>query len=520
MGLLLMSLGGSALAQSDEIVFWESVKDSKDGSEFCAYLESYPNGKFKALARLRAKKLGGECASGKLSREEKKDPPGKATLTASQVRAAWDACGKSSSENAEQACKSLLQSGGLDDKERVEIYVRLSVTYYHFHKWDDTIAVLTSAIEIDPDHAGHYASRAYAYRSAKKFRAAVVDMRKAAELDPKRYADLAREWAAKFGDSPASDGEKNRVSREDTEKASKSGLTGEAGGRTAKLSREEMEKIHWLQQYKEWKLLGIAGNEFKGSAKQLCWDCASIRFACQTGFITNYEKELPKLKIAVVDWPTSTGAWAWISKKTESAFKIPPEYASRYLKRGLVDCIAIGGGKLWYNEKTAADELEKLQKYLVSTDKRDDRSGGLLEGIVGCSLSDSPPKFLNGHFGGEKVVAIKSLSGSTLISDIKSSGKKNLQNINLLIWDVDITGFLQGFVDRKYFGMFIFYDRNIKFQHLKYGNYAMIGDMKDSHIIKTILSGYLGGDKLYCAHLMTRDTCPHPKYKEISVPCK
>lgn len=364
MGLLLMSLGGSALAQSDEIVFWESVKDSKDGSEFCAYLESYPNGKFKALARLRAKKLGGECASGKLSREEKKDPPGKATLTASQVRAAWDACGKSSSENAEQACKSLLQSGGLDDKERVEIYVRLSVTYYHFHKWDDTIAVLTSAIEIDPDHAGHYASRAYAYRSAKKFRAAVVDMRKAAELDPKRYADLAREWAAKFGDSPASDGEKNRVSREDTEKASKSGLTGEAGGRTAKLSREEMEKIHWLQQYKEWKLLGIAGNEFKGSAKQLCWDCASIRFACQTGFITNYEKELPKLKIAVVDWPTSTGAWAWISKKTESAFKIRPEYASQYLKKGWVDCVATGGGKLWYDEKTAADELGKLREHL------------------------------------------------------------------------------------------------------------------------------------------------------------
>lgn len=50
-----------AAAQSDEAVFWQSISDSTDSAEFCAYLEAFPNGKFVALAKLRAKKLGGNC---------------------------------------------------------------------------------------------------------------------------------------------------------------------------------------------------------------------------------------------------------------------------------------------------------------------------------------------------------------------------------------------------------------------------------------------------------------------------
>ena len=55
------------LAQSDEAVFWQSVSGSSDGAEFCAYLEAFPNGKFVALAKLRAKKLGVSCGESQAS---------------------------------------------------------------------------------------------------------------------------------------------------------------------------------------------------------------------------------------------------------------------------------------------------------------------------------------------------------------------------------------------------------------------------------------------------------------------
>ena len=36
-----------------ELVFWESIKESKDPAEFAAYLERYPSGAFTALADAR-----------------------------------------------------------------------------------------------------------------------------------------------------------------------------------------------------------------------------------------------------------------------------------------------------------------------------------------------------------------------------------------------------------------------------------------------------------------------------------
>lgn len=47
------------IAQSAEIVFWQSVKDSNDPDQFRAYLESYPDGVFSKLARLKIRKIGG-----------------------------------------------------------------------------------------------------------------------------------------------------------------------------------------------------------------------------------------------------------------------------------------------------------------------------------------------------------------------------------------------------------------------------------------------------------------------------
>jgi len=40
-----------------ELSFWESIKDSKNADDYKAYLESYPNGKFAPLARLRAQQF-------------------------------------------------------------------------------------------------------------------------------------------------------------------------------------------------------------------------------------------------------------------------------------------------------------------------------------------------------------------------------------------------------------------------------------------------------------------------------
>ncbi len=58
-GLLTLAGCGSAPTPSNqppdtELVFWESIRDSKDPAEYRAYLDAYPQGRFAALARIRA----------------------------------------------------------------------------------------------------------------------------------------------------------------------------------------------------------------------------------------------------------------------------------------------------------------------------------------------------------------------------------------------------------------------------------------------------------------------------------
>jgi TPR repeat protein len=60
MGVSLgMPAGAVQIAQADvvERTFWESVRNSTDPAELAAYLETYPNGHFAPLARLRLKRL-------------------------------------------------------------------------------------------------------------------------------------------------------------------------------------------------------------------------------------------------------------------------------------------------------------------------------------------------------------------------------------------------------------------------------------------------------------------------------
>ena len=54
---------GSALSASMELAFWNSIQDSSDGGDYCAYLEGYPDGTFAPLARRRAEQYSGTCAA-------------------------------------------------------------------------------------------------------------------------------------------------------------------------------------------------------------------------------------------------------------------------------------------------------------------------------------------------------------------------------------------------------------------------------------------------------------------------
>lgn len=62
--LVLMQPSTPAHAQSDDAVFWQSISASKDVAEYCAYLQTFPKGKFATLAKLRVAKLGGTCGGG------------------------------------------------------------------------------------------------------------------------------------------------------------------------------------------------------------------------------------------------------------------------------------------------------------------------------------------------------------------------------------------------------------------------------------------------------------------------
>jgi len=82
-----------------EIEFWQSVKDGDDIDMLKAYLQEYPDGKFRSLAILKIKKLGGTVTSPKKNKTEVK--PSATTIMADKK---W--CGRSSSasEMSPQVC--------------------------------------------------------------------------------------------------------------------------------------------------------------------------------------------------------------------------------------------------------------------------------------------------------------------------------------------------------------------------------------------------------------------------------
>ena len=62
-----------AYANQAELVFWETIAQSNDGEEYCAYLSVYPNGKFFSLAKIRARKFGGTCLDAKKAKAKTPD---------------------------------------------------------------------------------------------------------------------------------------------------------------------------------------------------------------------------------------------------------------------------------------------------------------------------------------------------------------------------------------------------------------------------------------------------------------
>ena len=59
-----VSDSASTAADSAELLFWETIKDSTNPAEYRAYLEQYPDGVFAALARIRAEPAGVSSSTG------------------------------------------------------------------------------------------------------------------------------------------------------------------------------------------------------------------------------------------------------------------------------------------------------------------------------------------------------------------------------------------------------------------------------------------------------------------------
>ena len=125
--LLLASPIGLAQTAS-EIEYWQSVKNSNDVDMLNAYLQEYPDGKFKNLAEIKIKKLGGTVTSSQTNNAELK--PSTASIMANKK---W--CGRSgiASEMSPQDC---LNGNGIpvSSKEWADWIVNTYFGKYKNHK--------------------------------------------------------------------------------------------------------------------------------------------------------------------------------------------------------------------------------------------------------------------------------------------------------------------------------------------------------------------------------------------------
>ena len=76
---------GGPQASPAEIEFWNTVKDARNPAEFKAYLETYPNGAFAALAKVRIRALEEASSQKKATDDTKAAADAKATADAARA---------------------------------------------------------------------------------------------------------------------------------------------------------------------------------------------------------------------------------------------------------------------------------------------------------------------------------------------------------------------------------------------------------------------------------------------------
>ncbi|MGB5583025.1 MAG: SUMF1/EgtB/PvdO family nonheme iron enzyme [Gammaproteobacteria bacterium] len=107
-----------------ELEFWNSIKDSKDASDYEAYLEAYPNGRFAPLARARAKRY--KKASGPAQPVQQAQPSQPVQPPALKIEAMDDRYEARVDTNVrEKPSSSARKIGELASKSSVQVTGRL-----------------------------------------------------------------------------------------------------------------------------------------------------------------------------------------------------------------------------------------------------------------------------------------------------------------------------------------------------------------------------------------------------------
>ena len=164
----------TAHAQSDaaEITFWQSVENSKNPSEFEAYLIAYPNGKFAPLARIRMES----------SKSATAPPPAAAAKTPAPAVAAAPAA---ADPNAVHECDRLAGFSG--DPHKVFVgpdFIKIDTAR--------AIPACRQAVSEQPDNPRFLYELGRALRSAKQFTEGIEITEKAARLN---YVVALKRWA-------------------------------------------------------------------------------------------------------------------------------------------------------------------------------------------------------------------------------------------------------------------------------------------------------------------------------------
>ncbi|MEE8444199.1 MAG: tetratricopeptide repeat protein [Alphaproteobacteria bacterium] len=184
-----------------EVVFWNSVKDSKDWQDYQAYLDQHPKGAFVALARSRRDRL--KAASGQqqaaltpgASRNvapttpTPRKKPGRMTAF-DQATAGYEARKKGKLDLAIRLYTSAIGSGELLPKNLAITYLNRGNAYYDKRLYNKAVADYTRAIKGRPEYAFAFNNRGNTYRKLRRYDLALTDYAQAIRIKP----DYARAY--------------------------------------------------------------------------------------------------------------------------------------------------------------------------------------------------------------------------------------------------------------------------------------------------------------------------------------